>query len=570
VGRSRTWNADALARWPGVTIPIDDVGGRYYFDEAEADRATAFFPTFLTHHKGAQFAGQPFDLLPWQSELIVRPLFGWKRRADGLRRFRKVLLFIAKKQGKTQIVAGLANYLLFCDGEPGAEIMVAAADRNQAGLLFNEAKAMVEDSTDLASRADVLRQEIVFRELRSTMKVISAEARTKHGPNLHGVIVDELHAQPDRDLVETLERGVAARLQPVVFYLSTAGDDMDSIAYEEYQYAKNLIDGTITDERCLPIVFEAAPEDDWRQPSTWRKANPSLGITVTEEYYADQVTQAINEPRKQNGFKQLHLNIWTEQATVWIPVESWDACQVETLSPVTDAERLVVIGGLDLTAKIDLAAFVVLVRQDDHNGQATQEIELAAESQEAPARRLGLTFSVDVHPFFWMPEETLRKRAREDQVPFELWRDQGFLRVTEGAAVDYDVIFQAVADELAKRYRYREIGYDPWSALQFSQQLTAREFTAVEVPQNFRHLSEAAKLFEALVSTGRVRHDGHPVMRWCVKNAAVKEDPAGNIRPVKPSKKKRIDGVAATVTALSRLLVAAPVVDPDYVPLRTL
>jgi phage terminase large subunit-like protein len=564
VGRSgpKPWNAKALEQWPGVTIPIDDCGGRYYFDDEAAQRAVEFFPLFLSHHKGTQFAGQPFDLLPWQSELIVRPLFGWKRVRDGLRRFRKLLLFIPKKQGKTQLVAGLANLLLFCDGEPGAEIMVAAADRKQAGLLFDEARAMVEDSRDLASRADVLRSEIVFRELRSKMMVISAEARTKHGPNLHGVIIDELHAQPDRDLVETLERGVAARLQPVVAYLTTAGDDMESIAYEEYQYAKNLISGTKADERCLPVVFEASKEDDWREPATWRKANPSLGVTVPEEYYADQVTQAINEPRKQNSFKQLHLNIWTQQQTVWIPLEAWDACQVEDIVQDNPGGKRVCLGGLDLSAKVDLTAFVVLVRRDDL-GRHTTEVEGAAASVD---------FAVDLVPFFWMPEDTLHKRAQEDSVPYALWKEQGFLRVTEGAAIDYDAVMTAITDELAKRYGFSEIAYDPWSATQFAQLLEAKKFTAVEVAQNMKRLSEPAKLFEALIYTRRLRHNGHPVMRWCVENCAVYEDPAGNIRPKKPSSKKRIDGVAAAITALSRLMVSPVVKSSVYARrgLRTL
>lgn len=543
------WNAEAIARWPGVTIPIYDRGGLYYFDAAAASRAVEFFPLFLSHHKGTTWAGRPFELLDWQRELIVRPFFGWKRASDGLRRFRKLFLFVPKKQGKTQLVAGLANLVLFCDNEAGAEIMVAAADREQARLLFGEARAMVEDCPDLAARADVLRSEIVYREMRSTMKVISAEARTKHGPNLHCVIVDELHAQPDRDLVDTLEPGVAARLQPIVAFLTTAGNDQESIAYEEYDYAKKLINGTIPDDRYLPVVFEAGRTDDWRDPATWRRANPSFGITVSEEYYADKVQQAINEPRKQNAFKQLHLNLWTQQETVWIPLEAWDGCQAHDLVSDNQGARLVAIGGLDLSSKVDLSAFVVLVRRDDLGRQRTE-----VEGHEA----LGVDFAVDVVPFFWMPEDTLHRRAQEDAIPYGLWAEQGHLRVTPGPAVDYATVLEAVVDELAPRYGFQEVAYDPWSATQFAQQLEAKKFTPVEVAQNMKRLSEPAKLFEALIRSRRLRHDGHPVMRWCVENCAVYEDPAGNIRPKKPSAKKRIDGVAAAVTALSRLMVAPP------------
>jgi len=541
------WNAAALERWPGVTIPIDDGGGRYYFDEDDAARATEFFPLFLTHHKG-EFAGQPFDLLDWQSDLIVRPMFGWKRKKDGLRRFRKLQFYVPKKQGKTQLVAGLANLVLFCDDEAGAEIMVAAADREQARLLFAEASAMVEDSADLSARADVLRNEILYRETRSSMKVISAEARTKHGPNLHCVIIDELHAQPDRDLVETLEKGVAARRQPLILYLTTAGDDFESIAYEEYTYAKKLIAGVITDERCLPVIFEADPKADWRLLETARQANPSYGITVPAEYYESEIVAAVNEPRKQNAYKQLHLNHWTQQTTVWIPLEAWDACQVDDLVTTNAEATLLCVGGLDLSAKVDLSSFVALVRRDDLGRQRTVV---------DGAEQLALDFAVDVIPFFWMPEDTLHRRAKEDDVPYALWVEQGFMRLTPGATIDYGTLLETVTEELARRYGFKEIAYDPWSATQFAQQLEARKFVPVEVQQNMKRLSEPAKLFEALIYSRRLRHDGHPVMRWCVQNCAVYEDPAGNIRPKKPSTKKRIDGVAAAVTALSRLMVAA-------------
>lgn len=542
------WNAEALARWPGVTIPIDDGDGQFYFDEDDAAKAVEFFPLFLTHHKGP-WAGQPFDLLDWQRELIVRQLFGWKRRRNGLRRFRKLLLYVPKKNGKTQLVAGLANLVLFCDGEMGAEIVVAAADREQARLLFGEARAMVEDCPDLAGRADVLRSEILYRETRSTMKVISAEARTKHGPNLHCVIVDELHAQPDRELVETLEKGIAARHQPLVMYLTTAGSDFESIAYEEYQYAKRLISGAITDDTCLPVIFEADAALDWRSLDTARLANPSYGVTVPEEYYRDEITKAINEPRKRNAYLQLHLNHWTQQQTVWIPLEAWDACQVDDLVVDNAGAARVCVGGLDLSAKTDLTAFVALVRRDDLGRRRTD-----VDGQSA----LGIDFAVDLIPFFWMPEETLHRRAREDNVPYALWAEQGHLRVTEGATIDYAALLEAITDELAPRYGFTDIAYDPWAATQFAQQLEKQKFVPVEVAQNMKRLSEPAKLFEALIYSRQLRHNGHPVMRWCVENCAVYEDPAGNIRPKKPSPKKRIDGVAAAVTALSRLMVAPP------------
>lgn len=589
---SAPWNTDTLARWPGVTIPIDDCDGRYTYDTEAADRAAEFFPLFLTHHKGTEFAGRPFELLDWQRDLIVRPLFGWKRTRDGLRRFRKLLLFVPKKQGKTELVAGLANLVLFCDGEPGAEIIIAAADLLQANLLFAEASAMVEDSPDLVGRADVLRREIVYRDTRSSMKVITAEARTKHGPNLHCVIIDELHAQPDRDLVETLEKGVAARLQPLIMYLSTAGEDQESIAYEEYTYAKKLIHGAITDERCLPVIFEADPKADWRDIETARRANPSFGITVPEEYYADQIVQAINEPRKQNAYKRLHLNLWTQQQTAWIPLEWWDACRVPR--SVGDEPALPLVGqgvfdaqvcGLDLSSTEDLTAFVV-VRRIPNAAAAPIVVDLGPGGDDAPAgdrpgrdgearplTTINVDFDIEVLPYFWLPEDTLHDRAKNDNVPYPLWRDMGLLRVTPGSVVDYDRMHHDIVDEIVptlglvldargdsaptdiEQHRGTTVAFDPWQANQFSASLRKSGFFILGVRQGMQSLSAPTKVLAAMIKSKRVRHDGHLVLRWNVGNASVKEDRNGNILPTKSHRKQRIDGLAAIIDALSRLNV---------------
>ena len=312
-------NAEARRRWPGVSIAIDDAGGRFYFDEADAARAVEFFPKFLRHLKG-EFAGQPFHLLDWQRELLVRPLFGWKRTSDGLRRFRRVFLEIAKKNGKSGMCSGLGLYLLHCDREPGAEIVAAAADREQAGIVFNEARDMNETSAALAGRSETYRRAIVVPGTRSSFKVVSSDVKGRHGPNIHALLFDEFHAQPDRELYDTLAKGVAARRQPIVVLITTAGDDQDSVCYEEYDYARRVMAGVIEDETYLPIVFEATEEDDWRAPETWAKANPSLDVTVKRDYLEAECRAAVAEPRKQNAFKRLHLNVWTRTTEVWIPI----------------------------------------------------------------------------------------------------------------------------------------------------------------------------------------------------------------------------------------------------------
>ena len=549
-------NAAALERWPGVTIPLDDGGGRFWFDEEEAARAVDFFPRFLRHLKG-EFAGRPFELLDWQSELLVRPLFGWKRTADGLRRFRKVFILIAKKQGKSACVSGLGLYLLHCDREPGAEIVAAAADREQAGIVFNEARDMNESSRVLAGRSQTFRRAIVVPETRSSFKVVSSDVKGRHGPNIHALLFDEFHTQPNRELYDTLSKGVAARRQPIVVLITTAGDDQDSVCYEEYEYAKRLMAGVIDDETYLPVVFEATEEDDWREPATWEKANPSIDVTVKREYLAAECRAAVAEPRKQNAFKRLHLNIWTRQREVWIPVEWWKDCPALPAGDVLPT--LPVAGGLDLSSTTDLTAFVLVFRLPPSrpDAPAVEVVDADPDAPEAtPAKRvLSINYDLAVVPYLWMPEDRLHERSKEDGIDYGVWVREGHLRTTPGSVVDYDVIFRTITREIAPRYQVKQIGYDPWNALQFALQLEKAGFEAVEVRQGPRTLSAACKVLHALTKAGRVHHDGNRAMTWCVANAAVKEDENENIRPIKTSPKKRIDGVVAAVTALSRLMV---------------
>ncbi|MCK6478588.1 MAG: terminase large subunit [Planctomycetaceae bacterium] len=550
------WNALALERWPAVTIPVHDHGGRYFFDEEEAARAVDFFPTFLRHLTG-EFAGQPFDLLDWQRELLVRPLFGWKRASDGLRRFRKVFIVIGKKNGKSACISGLGLYLLHCDREPGAEIVAAAADREQAGIVFNEARDMNAASRRLAARSETYRRAIVVPETRSSFKVVSSEVKGRHGPNIHALLFDEFHTQPNRDLYDTLSKGIAARRQPIVVLITTAGDDQDSVCYEEYEYAKRVMSGLIEDETYLPVIFEAKEGDDWRDPRIWAKANPSLGVTVKRDYLEAECRAAQAEPRKQGAFKRLHLNIWTRTNEVWIPIEWWKDCP--SLPGPESLVKRPVAGGLDLSSTTDLTAFVLVFRLPESRleGEKVPTVQAVEfDAAGAPVKKvLSINYDLAVLPFLWMPEERLHERSKEDGVDYGVWVREGHLRTTPGSVVDYDFIFRTIVDELAPRYRVKEIGYDPWNALQFALQLEKAGLQPVEVRQGPKTLSTSCKVLHALTRARRVHHDGNRAMSWCVSNAAVKEDENENIRPVKANPKRRIDGVVATVTALSRLMV---------------
>lgn len=573
-------------RWPGATIEIPAVWnpdralppldpedeneaprfgawespcGRYWFDGDAADRAAQFFPDMLTHYKG-EFAGQPFHLLPYQEYLVIRPLFGWKKTSDNLRRFRKVFVAVPKGNGKSPLGAGVGIYLTFCDSEDGAEVFSAAADRENAGVVFDNAKIMVESCPELERMADVQKRLIWVAATRSSYKVCSADAATKHGPGVHGLIFDEFHAQRSRDLYETMDRGTSKRRQPVTLLMTTAGDDDESICAEEWDYAAGLMLGTIKDETFLPVIFEAKATDDWKDPKVWARVNPGLGVTKKTDAVAIACQAAINEPRKLNDFLRFDLNRWVNQATAWIPIDWWDEkCRQPLL---TDAElnKLELGAGLDLSEKYDLSA-LVLVFKLPFAGKA-EAIELVSKDEERQVvtRKLALNFELVLMPFFWLPKDTMREREREDTLPYQEWADKGLLHPTEGDIIDYNVIFDDITGPISRRFpklRESEIGFDPAFANMLAGSLLDQGYRMVETPQGYKHLSEPAQTVEALIRGGRVRHGGNPVLRQHVANVAIRRDESGRIRPVKPRRKKRIDGVVATLMGTSRLIANA-------------
>jgi phage terminase large subunit-like protein len=563
-------------RWPGVTIKIPAVwsaknkrwespDGRYYFDAAAADKACDFFPTFLTHHIG-EFAGQSFDLLDYQRLLIVRPVFGWKRTSDGTRRFRYVFLFVPKGNGKSPLGSGLGLFLALCDDEAGAEVYAVAGDKDQAKVVHESAKVMVEQSADLMELCEVLKDSIYQPQSRSFYKVLSSDAAGKHGRRPHGVIFDELHNQRNRDLYEALRKSLLKRRQPLLFMLTHAGDDDETICYEEYEAAKRVLSGTSRDEAFLPVVFEAGDKEDWSKPKVWKKTNPGFGLTINPGMFAAECQAAQDEPRKRNDFLRFNLNRWVGTAVSWVPVEWWDACQ----KPI-DEQQLVTLacaGGLDMAQKIDLASFVAAFRQPL---EEAIKVEVVAENEAGQEERheLSLNYRVYVRPFFWLPEATVRDREREGFTLYRTWEEAGLLTVTEGASIDYDRVYKDIV-KIAERYpllKQGEIGYDPAFATDIAARLRDKAgLKTVEVLQNYSHMNEPCHVFEALVKAGRVVHDGHKVLRWNVENVAVKRDDAGRVRPVKPRRAtKKIDGVVATLMGLSRLMaVPEPPTPQDY------
>jgi phage terminase large subunit-like protein len=504
-----------------------------------ARRVEEFARRFLTHVKG-EWAGRPFLFTAWQRRDILEPVFN--TLVDGRRQYRTVYITCPRKQGKTTVGAALALYMLYADGEPGAEIVSAAASRDQAAICFTIARQMVEASPALRDMTQVFQRELVVPSTGSRYRVIPADAPTAHGFNLSGAIIDELHAHHDRRLYDALTTATGARRQPLTVILTTAGTDEHSIAAEVQRYAEQVRAGVIVDASFLPVVYAAPPDADPWDEAVWRACNPALasGFRSLEEMQT-AARQAKDVPGREPAFRQLYLNQWgTASASRWLPLDRWDACAsvqeapgasrdggaAMSVPPPGHANRAFL--GLDLSTTTDLTALAVLLPDADGG--------------------------YDVRAEFWCPADYIAARSRRDRVPYELWATQGHLTPTPGNTVDYSFI-EARIHALMREYDVVELGCDPWNARGLVTKLQQDGVPAVEVPQTMANLTSASKALETLVLSGKLRHDGNPVMRWCVSNAVADVDANGNVKPSKKRSHERIDGVSAMVTALARALV---------------
>lgn len=432
----------------------------------------------------------------------------------------------------SELAAAVANYLSFGDDEMGAEIYGCAADRQQASIVFNVAADMIRMCPFLYQNSKILdaSKRIMVPETSSFYQVLSAEAPTKHGFNVHGVIFDELHAQPNRNLFDVMTKGSGdARTQPLYFLITTAGNDTNSICYEIHQKALDIIEGRKVDPTFYPVIYGAAENEDWTSPKVWAKANPSLGITIDIEKVKAAYESAKQNPAEENSFRQLRLNQWVKQESRWLSVRKWDECKVDF--DEADLEGRICYGGLDLSSTTDLTAFVLTFPPIDDDDKYF------------------------VLPYFWLPEETIDLRSRRDHVPYDTWQRLGLLNVTEGNVVDYAAIEKFIA-ELADRYRIAEIAFDRWNATYLTQRLEGEyDFTMVQFGQGFSSMSAPTKELERLILERRLAHNGHEVLRWNVDNLVVETDAAGNIKPSKRKATEKIDGVVALIMSLARATI---------------
>ena len=509
---------------------LDELPTRgYVYDEAAGDRVVEFFARYLRHHKG-EWAGQALELADWQADEVLRPLFGWKR-ADGTRRFRIAYIEIPRKMGKSTTGAGVGLFLTVGDHEAGAEVYSAATKKDQARIVHDAAKAMLKSSPVLRRFAKQLRNVIYCERLGSKFEPLSSDSGTLDGLNPHGNIIDELHAHQDRHVFDVLQTGTGARRQPLTFIITTAGVyDPESIGWEMHELAIKVLEGSIEDESFFAYIAAADEDDDWREPATWAKANPNLGISLKEDYLEAECARAQQSPAYENTFKRYHLNIWTEQVDRWIPVDAWNDCEDDPVA-LEFLKGRTCFAGLDLSTKIDITALALAFPP--------------AEGSEV----------WDFLWRFWVPEDLVSERTRKHQLPdYRAWVRENWLIATPGNVIDYGTIRNELRI-LGEAFHIQEIGFDPWNASQIGVELEQDGFQLVEMRQGYRTLSEPSKSFEALILGRQLRHGGNPIMRWMVSNVTARIDPNGNIAPDKSTAAGKIDGVVASIMAIGRAIL---------------
>jgi phage terminase large subunit-like protein len=506
------------------------------FDLRAADVALDFFR--LLKHSTGKWAGTAFELQPWQV-FVIGSLFGWKR-LDGSRRFTIGHVEVARKNGKSTLAGGVGLLLFLLDSEAGAEVYTVATKKDQAKLTHDEAKRMVQASPHLAKRVAIYKDNLSVAATHSKFEPLASDSDSLDGLNVSGAIMDELHAWKQRGLWDVMETATGARRQPLFLVTTTAGYNRHSIWWERREMALNTLRGLTPNDSLFAFVATLDPEDDWTDEKVWAKANPSLGVTVRLEELREKCDEAKQVPGKQNAFKRLRLNLPTEQASLWLDLEKWDACA----GPV-DEESLLgrpCFGGLDLSATTDLSALALL---------------FPPEADDEPWKLLVR---------FWLPGDDLRERSIRDGVPYGEWSDRGLIHLTDGSSIDYDAIEAQVLLD-AERFAMQELAFDRYLANQLVTRLQDRHgVNVVGFGQGFVSMAGPAKEFEVLVISGRLAHGGNPVLRWQAGCTAVKQDAAGNVKPDKASSTARIDGIVASLMALGRAMVRTEGTEEWYTP----
>lgn len=512
----------------------------YYFDKAKAEAAVSFFPKFLRFVDG-EWAGKPFHLQPWQAHHVGQ-IFGWRRRKNGRRRYRFARGWVPRKNGKTELAAGLAHLLTVGDREPGAQVYSHALDQKQANICYDKAARMVALSAPLSKLYEVTKTGMLCHKTMASFRPLAAGALTKHGLSPHANIGDEAHAWKNGSLHTFLIQGMGARRQPLDITISTAGE-INTYGYELYLNSKAILLDPTLDPETYVFCYEAETDDDWTDPRVWAKANPNLGVSLKHEFLQTECKRAQQSPRLENDFKRYHLDIWVEQMVRWFPMARWPDNTAEPGKP-DYWRRLPAIakelkksgrlrgpfGGLDLGSTSDITALVWAFQPDNEESGRTILI-----------------------PRFWVPEDKVEERD-SPRTPYRRWIEQGALQTTPGNVTDYDFIEAAIAADVDE-FGCEGLGYDPWNATQVAVHLQESGLPMQEVRQGYASLAAPSKELERLFLSGQLEHGNHPVLKWMFGNATYRKDPAGNIKPDKERAAEKIDGVVGSVMAVGLMAV---------------
>ena len=495
--------------------------GLYEWSKEEAGRICRFIE-LLTHTKG-ELAGQRVVLEPWQI-FILTTVFGWRRRADGGRRFRRVYIEVPRGSGKSTLSSGVALYCLLADHEPGAEVYSFATTRDQAKIVFGDAKVMAEHNPALRERfgLQVLANALYVSSTNSTFQAKSAEGSTLDGLNTHLAVVDELHAHKTRAVYDVVETSLGKRRSSLLWCITTAGFDTSGICYEVRTMCTKVLSRLADDETQFAIIYTIDDGDDWSSMEALEKANPNWGVSVRPEVITSLLQKAKTLPSAINNFKTKHLDVWCSARSAWLDMRAWKRCETTGLE-LSDFEGLPCFIGLDIGSKSDLTVKTYLFPFEE---DGKDKYALFCEC--------------------WLPSKAIETSTNSQ---YSGWVRSGYIQETDGAMTDLNVIEDSIREDLS-RFDVQAITYDPWQATQLATSLSDEGAPMLECRFTVQNVSDPMKTLEALVIDGRIVHDGNPVMAWMMGNVEARIDAKDNIFPRKERHENKIDGAVAAILAL--------------------
>jgi phage terminase large subunit-like protein len=500
---------------------IENPKGDWVFDEEKANRPIEFIERFCKQSKG-EWIGQPVRLQLFQ-KAYISALFGFVHKETGLRRFKETLFLVARKNGKSTLLSGIALYMLMADGEGGAEVYSVATKKDQARIVFTEAVNMVKQSPALSRHLKKRKTDLYMPLTFSKFEPLASDSNSLDGLNSHCVIIDELHAIKDRNLYEVMKQSMSARRQPLLVMITTAGTVRECIYDDMYDYACKVADGIIEDDRFLPILYELDDRSEWTDWRMWIKANPGLGTIKKMDDLIQKVERAKKNPNDLPGILCKDFNVRDTSAGSWLTFEEINN---EETFDIEDLRGCYAVGGVDLSSTTDLTCATLLIMKPDSDKKYCIQ-------------------------HYFLPEDLLEKRVQEDKIPYDKWRDRGLLTVCVGNKVNYKDV-TAWFESMIEKYDIRPlwVGYDPWNAQYWVEEMEAKGFVMEEVRQGYKTLSQPMKELEADLKAHKINYNNNPILKWCLTNTTVKRDENDNIRPVKgQNQRQRIDGMVSLLIA---------------------